>query len=227
MELSVIIPSYNEYPALKNLLSYLKNIDTVNNIEIIIVCSAKNSDNTPTLTEVKILSCPYHSRASQMNFGALEAKGEVLMFLHADVLPPKSFYTDISSEIKDGNDFGFFAYKFYPSSFLLKMNALFTRRDGLFAGGGDQIHFMTKSLFCKLGGYDESLSIMEDFDFVKRYRQSGKKLTLIKSRAIVSSRKYFTRSWLRVNFANVIAFSMFLLGKDSLKIKKIYYRILG
>jgi len=226
MKLSIIIPACNEYPALKKFLDAYSVVIFQNNIEVIVVLSPKNSDASHTITSAKIVNSHYHNRASQMNLGAQEAQGDVLMFLHADVLPPLSFYSDIEKTIEEGMDFGFFAYRFGPSSFMLNINASFTKRDGILAGGGDQIHFVTASLFREMGGYDEKMDIMEDFDFMRRIKKLGKPYTIVQNKATVSSRKYHKRSWIRVNFANLVAFTMFSLKINSSKIKKIYYGIL-
>lgn len=227
MKLSIIIPAYNEYFALKKFFDAFLDILCQKNIEVLVVLSTNNSDETHTITSAKVVHSPFHSRAAQMNLGAQMARGDVLMFLHADVLPPSSFYIDIKNTIDKGFEFGFFAYQFNPTSFMLNINAFFTRRDGILAGGGDQIHFMTASLFNKMNGYDAKMDIMEDFDFMRRIKKLGKPYTIVQNQAMVSSRKYHKRSWLRVNFANLVAFTMFSLKVDSLKIKKIYNGILG
>jgi glycosyltransferase involved in cell wall biosynthesis len=162
-------------------------------------------------------------RAAQMNTAAKLAKGDILVFIHADVLPPSNFCESINKAISQGYLFGFFAYRFDPSSFMLDINASFTGRKGIFAGGGDQIHFMHKSLYETLNGYDEKYKIMEDFDFTRRVIKAKIPYTIIQDKAIVSSRKYIHNSWLRVNIANLIAFIMFKLNIDSQIIKKYYY----
>ena len=161
-----------------------------------------------------------------MNFGAKTATGDILVFLHADVKPPATFVDDIRNSILNGYEFGFFAYQFAPSFFMLDINAVFTNRKGLFAGGGDQIHYMTRSLFNCMGGYDEKYTIMEDFDFMRRFKKLRKPFDIIQQKATVSSRKYINNSWLRVNFANLIAFILFSFNTKPDLIKKWYYKIL-
>lgn len=158
-----------------------------------------------------------------MNEAAAKARGDILVFLHADVIPPSTFIKDISDTINEGFSYGYFSYKFEPSSFMLNINALFTHNNGLFAGGGDQIHFMTRELFLQMGGYDESYCIMEDFDFTRRVKKSGKPIKLIKNPAVVSSRKYKNNSWLKVNLLNLIAYFMFKMNFSPKKIRKLYY----
>lgn len=196
-------------------------------MEIIVADSILTKDSTSTIGAPFIyFQSGVAGRAAQMNLGAKMASGDILVFLHADVKPPESFVEDIKDCIKKGNDFGFFAYRFYPSSYMLDFNAGFTGRKGLFAGGGDQIHFIIRSLFIDMGGYDEKFTIMEDFDFVRRFKKLHKPYDIIQTPALVSSRKYFQNSWLRVNAANLMAFVLFLINTKPELIKKWYYKIL-
>lgn len=224
--LSIIIPSYNEYACLLRLISYLHRINTGLPVEVIIALSTFNTDETPSLEFCKIVHTPYHNRGAQMNYGAAMAKGDIFMFLHADVIPPESYYEDICLAVDQGFLFGFFSYSFHPTSPLLKINSFFTKHKGIFAGGGDQIHFMNRELYVKMGGYDENWAIMEDFEFVRRFKAFHGKYTIVKNYAVVSSRKYSEKSWFRVNLANFVAFSLFLCNVDSVTIRKVYHRML-
>lgn len=226
--ISVIIPTLNEA---KNVAKQLACFDKLNdpNFEVILIDSPDSKDNLTIeryTFDVKYHKAKISGRANQLNEGANLAKGQILVFLHADVKPPISFLKEIRAEINNGHEFGFFAYRFEPSSFMLDFNASFTKKDGIFAGGGDQIHFMTRSLFEKMGGYDISFSIMEDFDFVRRIRKAQIPIKVIPSTAIVSSRKYKHNSWLRVNLMNLLAFLLFKMKFSPDKIKRLYYGML-
>ena len=166
------------------------------------------------------------SRAIQMNKGASIAKGEILYFIHADTRPPTSFEYDIRETISEGYDFGIFSYKFDSKNFLLGINAMFTKRKGIFVGGGDQSIFMAKSTFEKLGKFDVCYSIMEDFRLFHKANNMGLQYRLVPNDMIVSARKYEKNSYLRVNFSNLVAFSMYHLGMHPEKIKKAYNYLL-
>ncbi|MBK9733632.1 MAG: glycosyltransferase [Saprospiraceae bacterium] len=225
--LSVIIPVLNESDNILKLIKFFNKQH--GKFEIIVAESSSSKDKVKEIcveNNFTYITCKGASRASQMNEAAHLAKGEILCFLHADVLPPDSFYNLIIDKISKGYCFGFFAYKFEPTSFFLKINAHFTTKDGIFSGGGDQIQFMTKSLYTTLNGYDPTFTIMEDFDFIRRFRKLNKPLVIIKHKAIVSSRKYKCNSWLRVNISNLVVFAMFLLRCKPDRIRKIYAKIL-
>lgn len=227
MSISVIIPCYNEFDNLLKIRDFFLKVVGELPTEIIIADSVASSDESKKIGPPFLyLRTKKSGRAHQMNEGARIAKGDILVFLHADVLPPINFLNEIQNSIDQGYHFGFFAYRFYPTSFMLDINASFTRRKSFFAGGGDQIHFMHKGLYERLQGYEENFQIMEDFDFMGKVKKSKTPYTIIQSKAVVSSRKYMNNSWLRVNIVNLIAFLMFHLNIDSGLIKKVYYQLL-
>jgi rSAM/selenodomain-associated transferase 2 len=226
MFLSVIIPTYNESENIVNLLTVLQQTSH-NNIEII-VSDGQSSDNTVSLVnqlgfEAKIAK--EKSRAKQLNYGAQHAKGDVLYFVHADTMPPKTYYQDIKKAIDEGFKIGCFRFKFNSDKRILKFNAYMTRFDSLMFRGGDQSLFITKSLFNELNGYCENHKVMEDYDIIIRARKKYR-FRIIPKDVTVSARKYDYNSYLKVNFANFIAFMMFYAKVDHDKIIRFYKGLL-
>ena len=151
--ISVIIPVFDERDNLKRLLPRLRTLSLGHKVEIIVSvgeCSINYKACFNGLANVQFVSDKRKGRAHQMNYGALRAKGDVLVFLHADVFPPEGFFEDMERTLKSGYDAGFFSYQFDKDSFLLRINASFTKKDGLFTGGGDQCLFIRKSIFSDL-----------------------------------------------------------------------------
>lgn len=230
MNLSVIIPVYNEQDNLVKTLSFLCAKANIHPIEIIVANSPETTDNTPNLCKgkpkVTFLNTPEKGRAKQMNFGASKAKGDVILFLHADVQLPDDFYNQIKKQISKGFKAGFFAYQFDKKTPLLNFNSRFTKKDGFFAGGGDQCHFFTKDFFNELNGYNEDFCIMEDFEMIDRIRKEKIPICIIQSKATVSARKYETNSWLKVNLINGYVFLKYKLGVHPIKLRKTYKTLL-
>jgi rSAM/selenodomain-associated transferase 2 len=213
--ISVIIPTFNEEENLSSLLSYLKQCASNKDMEIIVCDSPISTDSGFKIAQsknVKTIQSPVASRAYQMNLGAEKAKSDILYFLHADARPPIEFVNQIYAQINSGYEFGIYAYKFNSNKFLLKVNSFFTRFDGFFAGGGDQSLFMKKRVFEDLGGFDNALMIMEDFDIYKRAKKSGFKNVIIKKPLIISARKYEQNSWVKVNSINLRIFLLYISG---------------
>ena len=230
MLISIIIPVYNERENLLKRLSFLCKQANKFPIEIIVSNSPETSDDSPKVCnnfdKVKFLQSEKKGRAAQMNFGAKQAKGDILLFLHADNQLPEDFYTQVCTAVSKGNPFGFFAYKFDKDTFLLNVNSKFTTKDGLFAGGGDQCQFFTKEAFKYLKGYNEEFCIMEDFEMIDKIRKQKIPFTIIQSKATVSARKYKNNSWLKVNLINGYVFLKYKLGVHPKKLRKTYKSLL-
>lgn len=227
--ISIIIPAHNEKRNLENLAPLLISLGQIVSCEILVALSSQNSDDSEELLknlEVNFLRCNGQGRAVQMNEAVEKAKGTTLVFLHADVLPPKSFLTNIQETLADGYEAGFFSYRFDTKSFFLKINASFTGRDGVFTGGGDQCLFIKKSVFEQLGAFNEEQVLMEDFEFFDRMKKNKIRYKIIKNDLIVSSRKYKKNSYIRVNLSNLLLMTLFKMGYPSKKLKSLHNRLL-
>jgi rSAM/selenodomain-associated transferase 2 len=227
MEISIIIPTFNEAQSIGQLLSYLNNNTSGHSMEII-VTDGGSTDNTQQIAEkagAKLVSSPVKGRAAQMHYAALQAKGDILYFIHADTFPPKSFATDITNAVDDGYHIGRYRTSFRSRSLLLKINQWFTRFDWLVCMGGDQTLFVEKNLYHQAGGFDSSKLIMEEYYFGLKARSFGR-YKVLQGKASVSARKYDQHSWLSVQWANYKAFSMFRKGNSTEEIKTVYNRLL-
>jgi rSAM/selenodomain-associated transferase 2 len=217
LKISVIIPTYNEAENIGFLIETLQKFGGVNLHEIIVVDSPFTNDNTFEITkkfDIFFVKSPKSGRATQMNFGATLASGDVLYFVHADIKIHPDFTFDIICSIENGYDFGCYRYQFDSSSFLLKINAFFTRFPFIWCRGGDQTLFIRKNDFINVGHFDENLLIMEDYEFILRANKQLK-FKIIPKNVIVSARKYKTNSYLRVQKANFKLMRMFLNGNAS------------
>jgi len=87
--ISIIIPTFNEAETIGTCLDDLQDY-RIQGHEII-VCDGGSSDNTANIARGKCdrFISVTRGRGSQMNTGAAEAHGDILVFLHADTrLPP-------------------------------------------------------------------------------------------------------------------------------------------
>lgn len=227
--ISVIIPADNEKANLIVIIPCLLKLSEGFPVEIIIALSSEskdvNSSDFPT-KNVLIERCVEKGRAVQMNQAAKKASGDILVFLHADVVPPESFFKNILETIASGFDAGFFSYQFDSDNFWLKINAHFTKTDGIFTGGGDQCLFIKKEIFQKLGAFDENQVLMEDFEFFKRMKKARISYKIVENDLIVSARKYQNNSYVKVNVCNLMMIVLFKCGYNPEKLKSLYGRML-
>lgn len=228
MEISVIIPTFNEEKDIGQLIKYIFSNGN-NLVKEVIVVDGQSEDNTASIARqsgATVLTSPIKSRATQMNLGAKQSSGSILYFVHADVKLISSFATDIVETIQAGYPSGCYRYKFDSKSWLLKANAYCTRFNGIMCRGGDQTLFIGKALFLAISGFDENFIIMEDYDIIQRIRKTAR-FKIIPKYITVSSRKYNTNSWSRVQMANLTIFIMYFLKRPSKKMASLYKRMLN
>lgn len=229
LNLDIVIPTLNEEKNLSKILPFLKN-NTCINTKCYVVDSVQSIDKSYDFCNkngITYIKSQYARRSKQMNEGAAAGDGDILLFLHADVMPPPNFQNCIEKALREGYKAGFFSYKFDSSSLLLKINAFFTKFDGMFAGGGDQCQFFTRELFEKYNGYNEDYEIMEDFEMIDRLKDLNERITIIKNPAIVSARKYSKNSYFKVNYVNLMAFLKYKRNVSNCQLKEYYKQSLN
>ena len=228
MTISIIIPTYNEAANIGRLVGDLRRFGTEQLVQILVV-DADSPDGTAdaaTQAGATVLTAPKPGRAAQMNYGASRATGEVLYFVHADVRIHPDFVTDIEAGVRAGFDAGCYWFRFDSDKLLLRLNSYGTRFPGLLSRGGDQTLFITRTLFDRLGGFNETFIIMEDFEIIVRIRRVARFLIVPKA-VQVSARKYDTNSWARVQIANLTAFLLFFLKRPPARIARTYKAMLN
>jgi rSAM/selenodomain-associated transferase 2 len=191
----VIIPVYRDADALARTLA-----DTdFAGAELIV--SSVSGDATLALLRLAYPGIVWveapRGRAAQMNAGAVSARGEWLVFLHADTRLPRGWTDAISLASHDpGVNAGCFRFALDSTSTMARVIERGVRvRVALFGlPYGDQGIFVRRDAFEALGGYTE-LPIMEDVDLVRRLRRTGR---LFRSAlAATSARRWERDGWLR------------------------------
>lgn len=230
IEISIIIPVLNEANHIERLLKMLARYCTKTSIEILVVDGGSRDGTLQILEQstipAQILYSGQASRAVQMNLGASHAQGTLLYFIHADVIPPASFVEDIRNRVASQYDAGCFSYRFDHPSQLLKFNSWCTTFMHGAIGGGDQSLFIKRSIFKQLGGFNENMKIMEDFELVKRIRKAYR-FALIDHPALVSARKYEHNSWLKVQLVNTYIFMAYRFGASQEYLSMSYQKLLN
>lgn len=229
MRVSIIIPTLNEAEVLGTLLQKLRSLEAPELLEEIIVVDGGSSDDTLRIAREYNaigIESPLSGRAVQMNLAAGRAKGDVLYFLHADTIPPRTCLLDLQSAIKQGVEIGCFRLRFDRNGLPFRINGFFTRFNFMWCRGGDQSLFVRKAFFDKLEGYNPGFRIMEEYDLINRAKRFTE-FRILPKEVLVSARKYESRSFLRVNVANLVVYTMYARGYSQEKLVRAYQRLLG
>ncbi|CAN0599805.1 unnamed protein product, partial [Ectocarpus sp. 12 AP-2014] len=189
--ISIIIPALNEEHYIQKVLDSISKNSSSDYIKEVLVIDGGSADQTVSVAknkDARVISSK-KGRAVQMNLGAKKATGDILYFLHVDTLPPKDFDLHILKAYADGFNAGCFQMKFDRKNLLLQLFGWLTRINHTVCRGGDQSLFITKSLFEKARGFDESYKIYEDNEFIRRIYKIAP-FKIVPNKVVTSSRRY-------------------------------------
>jgi len=186
--LSVIIPTLNEEENIRDSIISARCPDS----EIIVV-DGGSRDRTLDIAEelgVRIIKTE-RGRGIQQNIGAREARGEVLVFLHADTRLPRGYSYDIFHEMMDKELLvGSFLFKTDMDHPIMRLIEVVANMRARFfcLPYGDQAFFIKKEKFKEIGGFP-IVPIAEDLYFIHKASKLGK-VKVVPKAAITSSRKW-------------------------------------
>jgi len=194
-KISVIIPTLNEEKYLPKLLESLK-AQTFDDFETIVSDAGSKDDTRAIAKKYDAFVVPGGLPAVARNAGARRATGEFLFFIDADVILPKDFLARAYQEMWD-RYVDLATCKFKPLStrlldrvihYLIYLVIRIERRIHPEAFGFCIL--VTRRLFDRIVGFDESVVLAEDCDFVKR-AFAFRPLEILRSTHIrVSVRRY-------------------------------------
>ena len=211
--ISIIVPVFNEEAGLKKFISNLQKHISGEKAELIFIDGGSTDKTVEICKEFghKIYVSPIKGRASQMNYGVEKSSGDILYFLHADSLPPKNFIKDILKSINEGCIAGCYRLAFEPELPFLRLYAWFTKFDNDLFRFGDQSLFVTRKAFDKVGGFDQSLKVMEDQQIVVDLKKEGE-FKIMNNAVVTSSRKYKKVGVLKLQLIFTIIVIFYYLG---------------
>ncbi|MBA3594751.1 MAG: TIGR04283 family arsenosugar biosynthesis glycosyltransferase [Polaromonas sp.] len=193
-QLSIVLPVLNEATGLGAALQALAPL-LARGAEVI-VADGGSSDHSAALAQAggaQIVNAP-RGRALQMNAGAAQARGDALLFLHADTTLPAGADTLISQALADNSRiWGRFDVVITGRPRMLKLIAalmnLRSRLSGL--ATGDQAMFMTRAAFDATGGFPAQ-PLMEDIEMSRRLLQLSRPACL-RAKVQTSGRRWESR----------------------------------
>ncbi len=224
-KISVIIPVFHEAERIGALLESLRGVDKRRVAELIVVEGAPEGDTAEVVdTSAARVVRSERGRARQMNAGAKAARGEILLFLHADTMIPEGGLAAVV-EVVDGCGFvaGAFNLQFdSPRAVFRFFGWVATTRSRLSrVPYGDQGIFVRRDYFDRIGGYRE-IPLMEDVELMSRIKNDGEKIKILKSPVVSSVRRWEDEGILYCTARNCILLLLYRLGVPPLVLKRYY-----
>lgn len=189
--LSIIIPVLNEEDTIGSSLQRLQTLRG-KDAEIILVDGGSTDKTVASARDLadKVIDAPL-GRARQMNAGAREAKGSILLFLHADTVLPDGAIKEICAAIaRSRRVWGRFDVRFGSPLRILSvvsfMMNLRSRCTGI--ATGDQAIFVERDAFDRVGGYP-AIALMEDIALTSALKRTTPPICL-RSKVTTSGRRW-------------------------------------
>lgn len=186
--LSIVIPVLNEAGNIGEQLEKLQSLRQ-RGVEVIVV-DGGSSDHTVEIA-TPLCDCVLRAppgRATQMNAGAAVARGDGLLFLHADtMLPPQA--EQLIAEALIEHDWGRFDVAIEGHHWMLPVIAALMNLRSRLTGiaTGDQAMFLRRDVFVQVGGFPE-IALMEDIALSAILRRT--RPACLRTRVTTSGRRW-------------------------------------
>lgn len=220
MVISVVIPAWCESAVIADSVRAALVVG-----DEVVVADAGSPDRTGEFAAragARVVQAP-RGRGAQLHAGALAARGDVLLFLHADARLEEGARSAIHASLADPRIIGGnFRVVFVPArgaarafSYLYDL-----RRRVMSIYYGDSAIFVRRSLYDRLGGF-RPIPLMEDYEFMRRIERAGRTRYLCRVRVEVSSRRFRARPlrtlllWARIQI-------LYMLGVPPDRLARLY-----
>jgi rSAM/selenodomain-associated transferase 2 len=198
--LSIIIPTFNEEKSIQRTLAAVQDVQGT--VEVIVADGGSDDATTEIARKnhARVITSQ-RGRGIQMHTGASLARGQALLFLHADTIPPSETVDYILNalardpRVVGGN----FNIRFDGDSRPARlMTWLYPKLEKVGLCYGDSGIFVRASTYSEMGGF-KPLPIFEDVDFVRRMKKLGRMVHL--PVAVVTSSRRFEGQRFAATFA--------------------------
>jgi rSAM/selenodomain-associated transferase 2 len=222
---SVIIPVLREGHQLDSLIDHLCQIADGMAVEMIVVDGSPDGESIKAVSRggVTRLTAPA-GRARQMNAGAAVAKGEYLLFLHADTRLPPGALRRITQTLSGGSyvagafDLRYSSHRL-SIRFIARVACLRSRLTRI--PYGDQAQFFRRDYFEKLCGFAD-IPLMEDVEIMRRIKERGDRVFILPVPVITSARRQEKEGIVRCTLRNWSIMTLYLLGMSPERLVRFY-----
>jgi rSAM/selenodomain-associated transferase 2 len=223
--ISIIIPVLREAHQLDSLIDHLNRIADGLPVEIIVVDGSPGGESIKAISRkgVTLLTAPA-GRARQMNAGAAAARGDFLLFLHADTRLPSGALRLIAEAFSDNRPVaGAFDLQYgstRPSiRFVARVACIRSRLTRI--PYGDQAQFFRRDHFELLGGFSD-IPLMEDVEIMRRIKDRGERIFILPEPVISSARRQEKEGIVFCTLRNWAIVTLYFLGMSPERLVRFY-----
>jgi len=224
---SIIIPVLYEQEQINEHIEQIVKQQSSKSYEIIVVDGDFKGGTIDAVNHSNVVKAVSEKgRAKQMNKGASIAKGEILLFLHADTILPDNAL-EIMTETLENEKYvgGAFDLGIDSDRLSLKLIAARARLRCRLSRipYGDQAIFMRKQYFEKIGRFKE-IPFLEDVELMQRVKKNGDKICILPQRVKTSARRWEKEGVLYTTLRNMFVVMLHRFGVSPNRLTK-YYKI--
>lgn len=227
--LTVIIPTLNADNALEPTLAALMPAVMSGMIKQLIVSDGGSKDQTVSIADdagADIVTAPA-GRGTQLARGAAEARGDWLLFLHADTLLEPGWDLEVQQFIVaaaaagDKERAAYFRFRLNDRKSAARwLEKIVSARCRFLAlPYGDQGLLISRAFYEELGGFKD-IPLMEDVEFIRRVGRF--RLSALRHAAVTSAARYRNEGYLKRVLRNATCLTLWFLGVAPERIAQIY-----
>ena len=223
---SIIVPVLNEETAINSAIEHIGGLEGDSGAaEIIVVDGDTGGKTIGAIRDSNVITAvSKKGRGNQMNKGAALAKGDILVFLHADTRLPFNALTLIDSALYDpacmAGAFDLAIASERPIFRLIEKTVSLRSRLTRIPYG-DQALFSRGDYFSAIGGFAD-IPIMEDVEIMRRIKKRGDPIVLIDQPVMTSARRWETEGVLYCTLRNRLLISLYLSGVSPERLATFY-----
>jgi rSAM/selenodomain-associated transferase 2 len=217
---SVIIPTWNEAARIEEAVACARAVG-----DEVVVADGGSPDGTADLAAragARVVHAP-KGRGAQLHAGAVAARGDVLLFLHADTALAPEARGAVLRALEDPRvPGGNFFLRFTPETRLARVYTWLyhVRRRALRIYYGDSAMFVRREVYERLGGF-KPLPLLEDYEWMRRLERHGRTAYVREVAAETSTRRFADRP-ARVMGEWVLIQGLYLLGVPPARLARLY-----